>query len=174
MANKYLERAQSAAASDAQLASLETAIAEGEVSFELARNALDNYFECLDLVGVHYVFEGTSGGGRFPEIDYSVASIAPPAESCYEREYKFLDMLYQLQPVADGYADDAIRAHTDEAVDCLADVGYVFDSDPTIDELRDALFRAYLGQHAGDDEGVPDSGAAKDCLGVVGLTIDDL
>lgn len=135
-----IAEAQSAQASDAQIATLQTIAATGLVTYEQAKDAAMRGVECAQNVGLDSTYadyESPAGfaipafyadGGDEPEI-------ASAWEACDLQEAFWVNKLYQLQPDFQHLHDafDAIRLQ--ERIDCLEQFGITVPSDATWDEV---------------------------------------
>ena len=140
-----------AGASDAQLADLDRALADGGISFEDAHAAVERAVECMHDVGVTaaIVESESTPGLRIP--NYSVYSAeddmdatAKLTDPCDMRENYYTSYLYQVQPSSQKIRDDYFEERRPVLVACLDKNGVATDDEQTADELVRAAIELFI------------------------------
>lgn len=159
-----------AGASDAQLADLDRALADGGISFEDAHAAVERAVACMNDVGVTAAIVESERvpGLRIP--GYSVYTSEDNFEAmmnltdpCDKRENYYTSYLYQSQPSSQRLREQNIENHRPELVACLNRNGVTTDESQTPDELvRAAIDLIAQSFEAGAEEPI-------DCLYEAGI-----
>lgn len=160
-----IAEAESTGASDAQLALLRQAQSDGEVSFELMRNAALAAVECFNAAGAEaeYSESNRASGLRLPGYrvspgELSEAQTEALLEECDGVEFEQVNILYQQQPQSRALLGAFVESKREVLRDCLAQHGLPTDPEESGWELA---HRALEAAEASDFE--------VDCLGVAGI-----
>ncbi len=139
LAQQYLDESRTDGTSDAQLAELEQAVKDGGVSYETARQSMENTIQCMADGGVAASYEENE---TFPGImvpGFSASGDEAIADACTNRESGAIMVLYVAQP----RVQDAQGAHFAKVrsaiVACIEDHGgRTIDDKATQDEVMRA------------------------------------
>lgn len=153
-----IEEAERVGAAPEQIALLEQAEREGEVSFEIYNEAVDNAMRCLREAGVEPYDGGIREGYGFPERFYSVpveAEAADPVEfhpgmtvhRCIAEHSLSVEGAYQNQSSSveaqEAHFRAAYEPHREEIVACAQREGIDVDPDAEIMEIVGATQDAH-------------------------------
>lgn len=168
-----LDDARAEGASDAQIALIERAIAEGEVTPALALEAIDNAFACLADAGSEGTLNPVEPGVELPEISYYYS--APPGvsedllDSCLTENSMWVEMMYQVQPKAIAVIDAKFEENREYLIECLRGFGRVIDDDAPVDEIKHALVPTLDELDARGDTDAPLSLSCAHDVGIDGF-----
>lgn len=173
--DRQLSQAAQAGASQDQIALLEQARPDGELSFALAKEAYTAFFSCLDDAGIRYEDLTNTAGREFPRVEYNAYASDPTVlDTCFLLHADFVDTVYQVQPAVEAEVQSLVVERSQSIVACLLDAGYAIAEEPSYDELRSAAYFAYMGFYPEDaDVEEPAGFVSVDCYGAAGLTSDD-
>lgn len=148
------------------------------VTFATVREALGDFFTCLEGAGIDYLDNGTDDSRGFPLPSYGVVLPADNsdatqrlADQCLLIHYDFLDTLYQLQPASVEAAHAPLLAKKAEIIMCLREIGIEVSDEATADDIRRALLWGELGfdPEIGPEGDPPATWVSTNCATTVGL-----
>lgn len=173
-----IDNARSSGASPHQIELLEAAQRDGVVSPETMSRALDAFAGCLEEAGLEFDLLAPTGSPEFPRFTYEIHTASEGEtlvmDECSIQHVRFVDIAYQLQPAFDAARSAFVMSKREEIVACLDDEGVAIEPDATVQELRVAVLSGALGQDPRNDLSQPPTGPFYDCLGPVGLTLEDM
>lgn len=163
--DRAIADAKAGGASESQLAVLEQAKREGDLSFEAAKAAMTSTVDCISAAGVdvEYSESAPRAGRTTPGYTAHLGTDDDGArmqvvESCDIQESFWVNWLYASQPSAQEAYDSYLLDHQDEFIACVKEAGVRLDDNPTADELNQAGMAA-----------LRESDGSTDCFAVVGL-----
>jgi hypothetical protein len=162
-----------AGATEAQLAILEEAAANGELTMEQLLAARDKYAECLAAVGFTLVDLGVTDTRGFPYPEYSVSTGSAPesddaSTQCENEHFFFVDYVYQTQASSREGQDSQFEAAMPALIACLTAGGLTIPSDVSADELKRLMLEDVQAAIEANPEALLD-GPVHSCLDEVGL-----
>lgn len=129
-------------------------MADGAVSVEIEREALENLLECFGDAGVRSREEPVSETRGFPEYSYSVlesdAEKIALADTCVLQEFDFVDSLYVFQPSSREAEDLRFSRARPQLDECLRGAGI---ATPDVDATN-AEYQAFLVEQLTGDSTV--------------------
>lgn len=160
-----IEDATANGASADQLALLERARGEGEVTIETARQARRAYAECATAAGVEVTFDETTRPDGWVSwvtiVDGSgAANTEQIARDCERREALWVIVLYSTQPATEQATADYLDQQAPVLRSCLEEAGFQPEPDATGMELAILTTRA-------DDPVMREAGVM--CLQQIGI-----
>ncbi len=165
-AQRAVDEARAAGASDAQLAILQAAVDTGEITFADAKGAVLAFVDCVNGAGgsAQYVLDDH---GAFLLPTYSVyvgddgdPDLGVPGE-CERREDFWVNLLYQTQPSAVEAGNADFDKKSPALIACLRDNGVAIEDDASRDELQRAGIDLLVSSS--------DSGDVVDCFAKAGI-----
>ncbi len=141
--------AEAGGAGEEQLAILDEALTSNEITFEQAQEALNNFADCLDGVGLALTGIRVIDDQGFKTFDYRVQSGDEDAlmDACEAKTFRWVDMLYQTQPAARRAQDAKFEAALPGLIACLKEAGVPVDDGSPADEVKQAML-AFMADHA--------------------------
>lgn len=133
-----IESAREGGAGDRQLELLNEAKRQGEVTFQLARDATESTLECFQQSGLEASYmETTDAGIPYPEYMVKAQGDNQTAlrDQCETQHYFWVSMLYQTQTANREQTIAYIERQYDALATCIHDAGHDTDPDATAVEL---------------------------------------
>lgn len=165
MIAEALADAQDARASDAQVATLEQAVAAGGVAIEEVREAARRAIACMVDVGLDARYEEKTLSHGVVVPGYVVhheaeAEVDAQIDACDERELHWVSKAYQLQPSSVEAVEQLVEQRAPIIRSCLEDNGVQTSPD---DSGQDLATRA--------SQAMQDSAGAVNCLADAGVDV---
>jgi hypothetical protein len=163
--------AETSEASDAQLALIDQAAERDEVTMEDLRDAYDNLAVCVEGAGLGIDAYRVNDAQVPPRLEFGIighgdeSGMDPEdsakADACMQQEYDFVSYLYDLQPSSIEAADANLARKIPTIAACLADRGYLIDSELSVSDFKEAALDL---MSSGDDGGYAAGDAVTQCL----------
>jgi len=160
-------------ASAEQLSELDSAIANGEISFETASTAVQRAVECMRDAGLVADTKVDTRGSGF-EVPMYVATLPVNldqeagmalVDDCDRREHYFVSLAFQTQPEAKAADDALIAERAPTLIECLEEHERDVPPQPSNDEL----VRAALDYMTAQFEAGVSSEFVINCLDLAGI-----
>lgn len=134
---------------DAQLAILDEALTSNEITFEQAKQALNDFGACLDDVGFALHDLKIIDDAGFKTLDYMIRGGEDTTlmDACDVRTFSWVNMLYQTQPAATRAQDAQFGDALPGLIACLQEGGVPVDDNSPADEVKQVM-NAYWDEHA--------------------------
>lgn len=138
-------RAQYPAASNEALAIAEAALTSGELTYDDYRSAAERFMDCAEAAGLHMnaLEEGQTVQGMaligwsmaIPGDDAEAERHQALADSCYDKEFAVVEVLYKSQPIANDWMTQNDAKYLAPMIDCLNDKGIAVDEGSAMNEI---------------------------------------
>ena len=158
IADAAIADAQAAGASASQLLLLSEAKRNGEMTYEQVRVAASAAVECINSAGARaeLVDVKRSSGLIVPGYDVTIGNLseaetAQVVDLCSPREYRYVTLLYQAQPMARDMLGAYVESQEPVLRRCLESNGWVTDADSSGWELAQQALQAMIDFDGGVD-----------------------